>query len=120
MDQYLATKRRCMSITALLKIVSVHQALKMVLQAIDEEKRNRTRKLQSAKISLMLNVKMVRKIKRQGGIRKLNHNRMRYAFMFGGSMLHHRMVEYDIKKVMEQFLIKKMFINELLQKGKNF
>ena len=64
MDQYLATKSRCMSITALLKIVSVHSALKMVLFAIDEEKRNRTLKLQSAKISLMLYVKMMRKIKR--------------------------------------------------------
>lgn len=29
-------------------------------------------------------------------------------------------MHYDLKKVMEQFLIKKMFINELLQKGRNF
>ena len=60
MNTYLETKRRSMSIRALLIIVSVHSALKMVLFAIKEEKRNRVMKYNAAKISLLLYVKMKR------------------------------------------------------------
>jgi hypothetical protein len=44
MDLYLATKRRCMSIRALLIVVSTHMALKMIMKAIEEERRARIMK----------------------------------------------------------------------------
>ena len=50
----------------------------------------------------------------------MNLNRLRYSFNFGGSMLNHRIVEFDLKKVMEYFLIKQMFRNEIIQKVRDF
>lgn len=71
-------------------------------------------KYQAAKISLMLCVKIRRKIERQGGLRAVHHNRARYAIASAITLLHAKTTQYDLKKVMEQFLIKKRAINELL------
>ena len=50
----------------------------------------------------------------------MNHNRLRDSFSFGGSMLNHRIVEFDLKKVMEYFLIKQMFRNDVIKKIHEF
>ena len=68
----------------------------------------------------MLCIKIRRKIARQGGLLALSRNRARYAFSIAGKVLYPKTVRYDLRKVMEQFLIRKMSINELLQKGRDF
>lgn len=50
----------------------------------------------------------------------MNHNRIRYAINFSGGSLNRRLVEYELKKVMEYFLLKQMLRNELITKVRNF
>jgi hypothetical protein len=76
------------------------------MRAIEEERRSRIMKYQAARISLLLYVKIKRSIKRQGGIQKMSLNKIRDSFNFGGSMIYHRIIEFDIKKVMYYFLVK--------------
>lgn len=74
----------------------------------------------AARLSLMMYIKLIRKIKRKGGIKNIHHSRLRHNLLYCGNFMHQKYMTYDIKKVMASFFLKQMMIQELMVKFKKF
>lgn len=53
--------------------------MKIVRKTIDQIKENTLRKLSGLRLSLMMYCKLISRIKRQGGVHEIIHNRLRYS-----------------------------------------
>ena len=84
----------------LMKQMVVHQLLKKVMEALDEEKLNRKFKMHAAHISLLMLIRLGRNQRKCGGLEKCLKNRLRHTFTISTQILKPVYEDIAIKEVL--------------------
>ena len=91
-------------------------AVKLVYKALRDYQEQRKFRNAAARLGIMMYIKLGRKIKKKGGVEAIHINRFRHSVSVVGYMMSLKINHFDMKKVMASFFIKRLAIQELIEK----
>ena len=107
----------CLSLKNMLVHLAVHQSVKVIWSAVLDEREIRLRRYHGARLSMMMWIKLGRKIKKKGGLNRLHTENIKHIFNVTAYPLHDKAVA-DSKSLILKFLVKQASMLDLKEKGK--
>lgn len=91
-------------------------AVKLVHKAFKDYQEQRKFRNAAARLSILMFIRIGRKIKKKGGVQAIHLNRFRYSMSVCGYLMNLKINHFDMKKVMASFFIKRLAIQDLIEK----
>jgi len=86
--KFIELKKRSKALEMLLHQRVLHNYIKLIFERITEEKRLRKMRGHGARLSLMMFIKLGRKIKKKGGIDRITKDKIRNNFTFNALIMN--------------------------------